>query len=61
MEYFGARLTWPPMNEIIDPMDSTVDSDEKQNEDDVHQDDIDADLSHDETNRAEPNDIEWDL
>lgn len=59
MEYFGARLTWPSSHEIIDPMDNTADSEEDQ--DDVYQKDIDAELGHDETNHAEPNDIEWEI
>lgn len=57
MEYFGTRLTWPPSHEIIDPMDKTADEEE----DDVNQHDKDADLSNDETNHAEPNNIEWDI
>lgn len=56
MEYFGVRLTWPPMYEIIDANDNI--SDVPQND---YQENDNHDEIQDSSKNAEPNDIEWDI
>lgn len=59
MEYFGARLNWPPLHEIIDPNDDSADSDDDQNC--VYQDNMQLRQDHENDNNAEPNAIQWDI
>lgn len=54
MEYFGDRLTWPPLHEIISSSDNEDDAD-------PDQDDTTPQQSHESEKQAEPNDIEWDI
>lgn len=54
MEFFGARLTWPPLHELIDPNDSFLD--------DGREDNVEQNENHDPSRHNsddEPNDIQW--
>lgn len=59
MEYFGARLNWPLLHEIIASYDDSADSDDDQNW--VYQDDMHLRQDHKNDNNAEPNDKQWDI
>lgn len=55
IEFFGERLTWPPMLELIGPNDSTLNNAEDDDEENAYHD-PNGGISGD-----EPNDIYWDI
>lgn len=55
MDFFGARLTWPPLHELIDPNDSILDYPEDNDEKNANHD------PNNDTSDDEPNDIQWDI
>lgn len=55
IEFFGARLTWPPISELIDPNDSILNDAEDDDEENVNHDPNGG------SSGDEPNDIHWDI